>query len=245
MKRSIFARMASPLAAIFILAPSAYVYADELIQNGGFESPYLGPYGWTGPGSPGPPGAHDYIFYPYPTLDGWTYSYNHSGLINAQAGSDTYGPVPPPGFGGDQFAAVQNNGSLSQYFVSPGGEFTLSWLDAGRPNLYGTNGGDETYAIQVDGVALGTFSTISFQPFTPETLALTDVSVGLHDLTFQGLVTTGDETSFFDNVSILTAPVASIPEPATWLLMVTGFGALAAGVRLRRMQTAQKALKPT
>ena len=94
MKRSIFARMASPLAAIFILAPSAYVYADELIQTGGVESPYLGPYGWTGPGSPGPPGAHDYIFYPYPTLDGWTYSYNHSGLINAQAGSDTYGPSP-------------------------------------------------------------------------------------------------------------------------------------------------------
>ena len=122
---------------------------------------------------------------------------------------------------------------------------TLSWLEAGRPNLYGTNGGDETYAVEVDGVTVGTFATFSDQPFTPETLTLTNVSVGLHNLIFQGLTTTGDETSFFDNVAISTRPVASIPEPATWLLMIAGFGALAAATRLHRKQPAQKALKPT
>ena len=184
------------------------------IQDGGFESPNLCPYGWTNPGLTTPvPGANDYIVYPYPTLDGWTYS-SHAGLINAEAGSDTYGPVPPPGFGGDQFAAVQLTGSLSQYFASPGGELTLSWLEAGRPNLYGTNGGDETYAVEVDGVTVGTFATFSDQPFTPETLTLTNVSVGLHNLIFQGLTTTGDETSFFDNVAISTAqsPASRSPQ---------------------------------
>jgi PEP-CTERM motif len=229
-------RAVSSLAALMVFAASADAYAYELIQNGGFESPYLGPYGWTNPGLTTPvPGAYDYIVYPYPTLDGWTYSL-HAGLINAEAGSDTYGPVPPPGFGGDQFAAVQLTGSLSQYFVSPGGELRLSWLEGGRPNLYGTNGGNETYAVEVDGATVGTFSTVDGQSFTPETLTLTDISTGLHDLAFRGLTSAGDETSFLDNVSILTGPVTSIPEPATWLLTIAGFGALAAMTGLRRKQ---------
>lgn len=43
MKRSIFSRTASALAALAVLVGAADVYAAELIQNGGFESPYLGP----------------------------------------------------------------------------------------------------------------------------------------------------------------------------------------------------------
>lgn len=131
---------------------------------------------------------------------------------------------------------MQNSGSLSQYFVSPGGELALTWLTGGRPNLYGTNGGDETYAVEVDGAMVGTFSTVSGQSFTPETLALTDVSAGLHNLIFQGLITTGDETSFFDNVSIVTGATITVPEPATWMLILAGFGALGVAIRLRRKQ---------
>lgn len=235
MKRSTFARIGSALSALAVLAAAADACAYELIQDGGFESPYLGPYGWTSPGLTSPvPGAHDYIVYPYPTLDGWTF--NDAAIINAQAGSDTFGPTPPTGFGGYQFAAVQNLGTLSQYFVSPGGELTLSWLTGGRPNLYGTNGGDETYAVEVDGATVGTFSTVSGQAFTLETLPFMDVSPGLHDLTFQGLNTIGDETSFFDNVSLVTGvtgPVITIPEPATWMLMLAGFGALGVATRSR------------
>ena len=233
MKCSIFSRTASALAALGVLVAAANVYAAELIQNAGFESPYLGPYGWTGPGVTSPdPRAHDYIVYPYPTLDGWTY--NDAGLINAQAGSDTYGPTPPAGFDGYQFASVQKVGSLSQYFVSPGGELTLSWLTAGRPNLYGTEGGDQTYTVELDGGVIGTFSTVSGQSFTPETLALTDVSAGLHNLIFQGLISTSDKSSFFDDVSIMTGAVITIPEPATWILILAGFGALGVATRLRR-----------
>jgi len=72
------------------------------------------------------------------------------------------------------------------------------------------------------------------------------LGAGLHNLIFQGLTTTGDETSFFDNVSILTGvPTTSIPEPATWLLMMAGFGALAAVTRLSRKQPAHEAMRPS
>ena len=148
MKRSIFSRTASALvAALGVFVAAADVYAAELIQNGGFESPYLGLFNFTYPGHTSYPGNHpEALIYPYPTLDGWTY--DNSALVNGQIGSDFYGPIPPVGFGGYQFAALQSISSLSQYFVSLGGELTLSWLNGGRPNLYGTEGGDQTYHVE-------------------------------------------------------------------------------------------------
>jgi hypothetical protein len=231
MKRAIFSLSASALVTLAIFAATADAYAAELIQNGGFESPYLGPANWTAPGVPYNQGYYGYLVYPYPTLDGWTY--NDTGLINAQGWNPAIGGATPPGFGGYQFAGMQGVGSLSQYFVSPGGDLTLSWLNGGRP-LGCCYGGDDTYAVEVDGATVGTFSTVSGQSFTPETLALTGVSAGLHELTFQGLLTGVDETVFLDNVSIVTGGVSTIPEPATWVLMMAGFGALGAETWLRR-----------
>ena len=72
---------------------------------------------------------------------------------------------------------------------------------------------------------VGSFSTVSGQPFTLETLALTDVSAGLHNLIFQGLATC-DETAFLDNVSLVTGAVISVPEPSTWAMMLLGFTGL-------------------
>jgi hypothetical protein len=237
MKRLIFARTASALAALAVLASATGASAAELIQNGSFETPYLGPFNWTEPGHPSySPHYPEELVYPYPTLDGWTY--DNVALVDGQAGSDWYGPIPRTGFDGYQFAALQTTGSLSQYFVSPGGELTLSWLSGGRPDLYGTEGGDQTYAVEVDGASVGTFSTASGQIFAPETLPLTDVSAGFHELIFKGLATQ-DETAFLDDVSIVTgvtSPV-STPEPATWMLMLAGFGALGMATRLRGKQT--------
>jgi hypothetical protein len=209
--------------ALPVLASSVGVagaYGDDLIQNGGFESPYLGPTHWSYPGQtsyPGnPPGD---VIIPTPTIDGWTY--DNSAIVNGQAGSDWYGPIPPNGFGGDQFAALQLTSSLSQTFTSPGGDLMLSWLSAGRPNNYGTYAGDQTYLVELDAQTIGAFSTVSSPPFdvtfSLETLDMGDVSAGSHTLTFQGLATT-DETAFLDNVSI-----ATVPEPSTWAMMLLGF----------------------
>ncbi len=234
MQRAIFDYALLALTAVVAL-PAANVHAGELITNGGFENPYLGPFNFTYPGFSSYPGnPPEALIYPNPTLDSWTYNASPplsggSALVNGQTGSDWYGPVPPIGFGGDQFAALQNTGSLSQDFTSPGGELTLSFLSGGRPDNYGTYGGDQTYLVELDGSTVGTFSTVSGQVFTLETLALTGVSAGPHALTFQGLSTTGDESAFLDNVSLVT-----VPEPATWMLMLAGFTALGAVTYWRR-----------
>jgi len=135
---------------------------------------------------------------------------------------------------------VQGDGSLRQYFTSPGGELTLSWLNAGRPAGC-CFGGNEKYAVEVDGATVGTFSTVSGQSFTPEVLALTDVSAGFHELVFQGEAAPfTDESVDLDDVSIVTggtSPIITIPEPATWMLMLAGFGALGMATRLRGKQT--------
>ena len=234
MKRSTFSRTASALAALAVLATAADAYAYELIQNGGFENPYLGPSNWTGPGIPYSLGYYGYVVYPYPTLDGWTY--NDAAEINAQGWNPAIGGATPPGFGGYQFADVQGVGSLSQYFASPGGELTLSWLNGGRP-VGCCYGGDERYAVELDGATVGTFSTVSGQSFTPEVLALTGVSAGLHELVFQGQAAPlTDESVLLDNVSIVTGGISTIPEPATWVLVMAGFGALGVATRLRRKQ---------
>lgn len=235
MKRSTFSRTVSALAGLAVLAAAAHASASELIQNGGFEGPDLGPFNFTYPGFTSYPGnPPEALIYPDPTLDSWTYK--NSALVNGQTGSDWYGPIPPTGFGGYQFAALQATSTLSQTFTSAGGELTLSWLNGGRPNLYGTNGGDQTYLVELDGATIGTFSTLSGQPFTLETLPLPSIFAGSHTLTFEGLAATGDETAFLDNVSIVTGGVSTIPEPATWVLAIAGFGALGAAAWLRRKQ---------
>jgi hypothetical protein len=161
-------------------------------------------------------------------LGSWTYNASApisggSAQVNGQTGSDWYGPVPPAGFGGDQFAALQNTGSLTQDFTSLGGELTLSFLSGGRPDNFGADCGDQTYLVELDGSTVASFSTVSGQAFTLETVPLTGVSAGSHTLTFQGLSTAGDESAFLDNVSVV-----SVPEPTTWMLTVAGFGALGA-----------------
>ncbi len=235
MKRLIFARIASALAALAVLATAAGAHSAELIQNGGFESPYLGPSNFTGPGIPYNQGYYGYVVYPYPTLDGWTY--DGGGVINGQGENPSLGEPTPAGFGGYQFASVQGDGSLRQYFTSPGGELTLSWLNGGRPAGC-CFGGNERYAVEVDGATVGTFLTVSGQSFTPEVLELMDVSAGFHELVFQGEAAPfDDESVYLDNVSIVTgvtSPVITIPEPATWMLMMAGFGALGMATRLRR-----------
>jgi hypothetical protein len=242
MKRAIFDHARLALTGLIALA-AANARAGELLTNGGFESPYLGPFNFTYPGFASYPGNHpEALIFPNPTLDSWTYNASvpisgGSALVNGQTGSDWYGPVPPAGFAGDQFAALQNTGSLTQDFTSPGGDLTLNFLSGGRPDNFGTEGGDQTYLVELDGSTVASFSTASGQVFTLETVLLRGVSAGSHTLTFQGLSAIGDESAFLDNVSLVP-----VPEPATWTLMAAGFSALGAATYWRRKRATDRAI---
>ena len=180
----------------------------NLIDNGGFESPYLG--------------AGSYKYW-QGAKDGWTYT--NSAQVNAQAYSPWFGAAAPTGFGGAQFAALQGTGSLAQSFTTPDDKLSITWLAGGRPN-FGSYAGDQTYYVELDGHIVGTEGTTSGERFDRNSLFLTGVTPGAHTLSFVG-TSTGDETAFIDNV-VATA----IPEPAVWLLMIGGFGLV--GIARRR-----------
>ena len=208
-------------AALAVAAAPAIANAGvDLITDGGFESPALST------------GAY---VYENATVGGWTWS-GGAILINAANagpnGSAWYPSAPAPtGFGGVQFAGVQSTGSLSQTFnVTGAGPLSLSWLSGGRPASYGCCNGDQSYQVLVGGVVEGTYSTTSGQAFAAESLTLSGLGAGPHTLTFQGL-SPADETAFIDNVSVTAT---GVPEPATWTLMLVGFGGMAAALRARR-----------
>jgi len=185
-------------AATALLAGQAS--AAQLLTNGSFEAPSIGTGNYTYPGLPygtiAPIGA---------TQGGWTYA--GAALVNGSGSNAWYGGAAPAGMDGAQFVALQNTGSITQAFTATASTLHLSWLDAGRP--WGM--GDQSYNILLDGVAQGgIFSTVSDEAFGLNNLTLSGLTIGeSYDLSFKGLVNSGDETSFLDRVSL--TDVASVP----------------------------------
>jgi uncharacterized membrane protein len=139
---------------------------------------------------------------------------------------------------GTRYGFIQLTGSLNQKFTPiQSGNYLLSWLDAGRPP--GCCGGNQRYyAVIDDGVNLAPLlyqgSTTTGQGWTGRQA---DFTVGLnagttYTLTFQGLERVTDQTSFIDAVSLdFVAP--TVPEPASWALLLAGFGLVGAAARRR------------
>jgi len=192
------------------------INGQNLLTNGGFESPNLGA------------GVYSYSTPP----DGWTLT---GALVNASGSSAWYGSQAPAGYGGDQFVALQSTSTLSQTFTSPKSSGQLEWLSGGRPD-FGSYGGDQSYQVWLNNTDLGTFSTTSGQAFHEYDFGVTGLNVGSNTLTFVGL-STGDNTAFIDNVFL-----AAVPEPATWAMMLLGVGMIGGGLRMARRKHATSLL---
>lgn len=200
-------------------------HAAELLTDGSFETPAIGGGNYTYPGlnigTIGQIGA---------TQDGWTYA--GSALVGATGYNAWYGGAPPAGQDGAQFVALQGTSTLAQTFTMTGAVLDLSWLAGGRPN-FGSYNGDETYDVKLNGLTLGSYSTISGEAFTAKSLHLGGLTNGgTYTLSFVGKAVGGaDETSFIDKVS---ATGGGVPEPAAWALMIVGFGGVGAALRSKR-----------
>lgn len=179
--------------------------AANLILNGSFESPTL----TTG-------------FCAVPTtcpapLDNWSGEYQWGKTGNAF--------LPPEPFpDGTQILIYQGAGNnISQVITLPSaGGYLLTWFDAGRdagPNF----GGAQTYEIRLDGIALGSFSTTTSQPWTQRSLVFSS-SAGAHTFSIVSLTTT-DQTAFLDSFDLVSQPQA-IPEPGTAATLTIGVVAL-------------------
>jgi hypothetical protein len=209
-----------------ILAAASAAQASNVIANGGFEAP-------TTANAPGSSGSYAY---PGVTIDSWTYM-GDAGVIDAVAGSPWFADMPPQGYQGAQYGFVQITGSVSQTFSTGDGLFQMSWLEAARPSVDGgCCNGDQTYDVVLDNQVIGSFATASGQQFLSRSLVGPTLAAGQHTLSFVGTdLNGGDNTAFIDNVS------AAVPEPASWALMIIGFGGLGAGLRRTRRNVASAA----
>lgn len=147
--------------------------------------------------------------------------------------AETNGDWPGiPTSDGGYYAFIQAQGSVTQDLAMDAGVYSLSWLAAGRSP--GCCGGDQRYDVVLDGAVVFSGATRTGQQFTAMSADPVTVSAGRHTLTFQGLID-GDQTAFIDKVAF--APVINatspVPEPATWAMMIFGFGGVGHAMRRR------------
>ncbi len=147
-----------------------------------------------------------------------------------------YWQAPTLGGGSVDLDGSYQAGGISQSFALGAGSYTLSFYLSGNPD-----GGSSLKSVQVSiGDAL--------QTFTYDTSLMGnshgDMRYVLQTLNFTTLgATTLSFTSLDNNSSAFGAVIggvslAAVPEPATWALMLMGFGAVGLAVRRQRSATA-------
>jgi hypothetical protein len=118
----------------------------------------------------------------------------------------SFEPPPFTGVPFSQAAYLQGATSVIDQTIPgfvPGGQYTLSFY-LGSRYYSGSYDGNQTVEVMIDSQVIGTWSLVSYTPFTLETVNFTVATGGSHTLTFAGTAT-GDHTAFFSGVSIQTA----------------------------------------
>lgn len=227
-------RMQLPLAglaaALALVAVPAQ--AAEVLTNGNFQS---GLTGWTAyttangtiaevpstPGAPAPQSAS-------------VVSFNTTGLGASNALFLNAGAYEPP------YGIGQHGGGVTQTFTVA--ENSLGTFSADIAALYTRSSGAlglGLLSLIIDGVVVDShdFGGVAGGPVTlRSTLGGTvNLDAGQHTIALQSTRSfapgRGVASQYFDNVSLNTA---AVPEPATWALMILGFGLVGASLRRRQ-----------
>lgn len=155
---------------------------------------------------------------------GWTFiSGNGNGLTGPNTAFN-----PPNNINFYQAAFLQSYGaSVSQTIPSfvAGQEYQLSFYLGSRYSS-GCCDGNQTIEALIDGNVIGTWSLVSFTPFTLTQVRFSVPTDGSHTLDFLGLATT-DSTAFITQTTI-----DPVPEPSTVLMLASGI--VGVGSWLRR-----------
>ena len=156
----------------------------------------------------------------------------HQAGINLNDGQNFAGNNPD----GSYYAFLQSlNGSTSSIFQNvtvTAGDYVVSWLAGGRTNY----SGPVNYTVSL-GNQIYSGGLTQAQPFTA-TSAIVTLAAGTYTLAFSAHTNSGDNSALIDKVSIDKVITAAVPEPATWVLMIAGFGMIGATMRRRAMQLA-------
>jgi len=218
------------LAAAASVAIAAPASAANLVVNGSFDADTVGTKvnfqghvtGWTG-------GANLTFLAPPGSADD----------LNQYLA--VYGPFPATSPDGGNFILADGDPNYSGAFsqtisgLTIGDRYTLSfWQAAGQQ--YGFTGPTtERWSVSFGGdtqlSALFSLPEAGVGPWEKQTMTFT-ASAESQVLSFlaQGTPGGAPPISFLDGVSL----TAAVPEPATWAMMITGFGAVGGALRRKR-----------
>lgn len=217
MKKLIFA--AAIATAAMTAAPAM---AQNLIVNGGFEqstSPTVTPTGWTSVGHSD--GVIPYASFGTPAYQG-NYYYDFGGYGNSN------GPA--------------GDGIFQTVATSAGTTYALNFGLSSE----NSSGGSSVLYVYFNDILAGTYTqaidsryTVFQKPFVTQTLNFTATSASTQIKFIQGANiggTNGSNDPLIDGVSF-AAVSGAVPEPATWLMMIAGFGMIGGTLRRRSAVT--------
>jgi hypothetical protein len=162
----------------------------------------------------------------FAAADGWTTLTGPGIEIQDHAAGD------PAATGGNQFVELDSNSNSSMYYtIGSTGTYDLSFLFSPRP---GVGAASNIISVYLDATLLNPPGSLTGGP-----LSGTDWnSYGAHFSAAAGqkLIFAAEGTSeslggYVDNITL-----TAVPEPATWAMMIAGFGM--AGMAIRRRRTA-------
>jgi len=217
---------ASALAALAMIVAPSVAGATEVLVNGSFDDIGAGvPEGW---------GGLTYYAGGQVGIPGWTVT---GGSVDLTSTGSFWGPAYDGAYSMD--INGWDPGTISQSFATVAGQlYNVSFVygrnvaGAPDPALATVMAGGQTFnVVAANDGSFGSGHNMIWKPG-----AFSFTGTGSPTTITLAAVTGGNGGVFFDKISVDGA--AGVPEPATWSLMIGGFGLVGAALRRRRAAVA-------